>query len=243
MRITFEGTTEDLASARVRPGPHYHPPGRSHNDGLPAESPGIHLPDLERTAHERPGPEPLSPENRSMLSDVQKKKMTRLFQVIDGDKNGRVEWADYERIATNIAAERGYRAGSGEFKTILDRYQAGWDQAAAFHKQKGMDLATWLDYHNMLAGTPGAYDAMVRPAAEVIFDTFDVDGDKKVTLPEWRRFFRCYGIDEKIADQVFPKLDLNGDGHVSRPELMDLVAQFYMSSDPTAPGNVMFGPT
>jgi Ca2+-binding EF-hand superfamily protein len=43
------------------------------------------------------------------------------------------------------------------------------------------------------------------------------------------------------AEKCFDKIDLNGDGYVSRSELVDLVGQFYLSSDPTAPGNLLFG--
>jgi Ca2+-binding EF-hand superfamily protein len=77
--------------------------------------------------------------------------------------------------------------------------------------------------------------------AGLIFDTFDLDGDQRVSLEEWREFFRCYSIDPAEADKCFHRYDLNGDGHVSRPELADLVRQFYLSSDPDAPGNYLFG--
>jgi Ca2+-binding EF-hand superfamily protein len=176
-----------------------------------------------------------------MLTDVQKQKLTRLFHVMDADGNGRIEWADYDRIASNIAGTRGYEPGSAEFEELMAQYRYGWEQAAPFAREDGIDLESWFGYHDAVLLTPGIYDTLVRPTAGMIFDTFDVDGDQKVSVEEWREFFRCYSIDPAEADDCFGRYDLNGDGFVSRSELVDLVGQFYLSSDPAAPGNYLFG--
>lgn len=176
-----------------------------------------------------------------MLTDVQRKKLTHLFNVMDGDGNGRVEWADYQRIANNIASARGWKPGSAEHEAVIGKYRQGWEMAEPFAGEKGLALEKWLEYSDHIMSTPGAYDALVRPSAQIIFDTFDRDGDEKVSLAEWREFFKAYSIDPDEAEDCFEKYDVNGDGYVSRSELVDLVAQFYMSSDPKAPGNWLFG--
>ena len=176
-----------------------------------------------------------------MLTDVQKQKFTHQFKVMDGDKNGRVEWADYERIANNIVGTRGWKPGTQEYESLMGQYKYGWEQASPFAVDGGVTLEKWLEHADAILATPGIYDTLVRPTAGMIFDTFDQDGDQKVSLQEWRDFFRCHGIEADEADRCFGKYDLNGDGYVSRSELVDLVGQFYMSSDPGAPGNLLFG--
>jgi Ca2+-binding EF-hand superfamily protein len=176
-----------------------------------------------------------------MLTDVQKKKLTHQFSVIDSDRNGRIEWADYQRIVDKIAATRDYEPGSEPYETLLGQYRYGWEQAQPFVEDGGLTADKWLAYSDALFSSPGIYDTLVRPTAGMIFDTFDADGDGKVSVAEWRDFFRCYAVDPAEADQCFPKYDLNGDGYVSRSELVDLVGQFYLSSDPDAPGNLLFG--
>jgi Ca2+-binding EF-hand superfamily protein len=176
-----------------------------------------------------------------MLTDVQKKKFTHLFGVIDSDSSGRIEWDDYDRIVRNIASVRGYRSDSPEFEALMGQYRADWEQAQPFVEDGGLSLENWLAYNDAMLSTPGVYDALVRTTAEMIFDTFDLDGDQKVTVEEWREFFRCHSIDPAEADRCFGSYDLNGDGYVSRSELVDLVGQFFMSSDPAAPGNKLFG--
>ncbi|MDJ0516140.1 MAG: EF-hand domain-containing protein [Trichodesmium sp. MO_231.B1] len=36
--------------------------------------------------------------------------------------------------------------------------------------------------------------------------------------------------------EIFPKLDLNGDGGITKDELVELLRQFHGSDDPNAPG-------
>jgi Ca2+-binding EF-hand superfamily protein len=176
-----------------------------------------------------------------MLTDVQKQKLTHLFDVMDSDDDGFVEWEDYARIAHKISSTRDYKPGTQEYEALMGQYRFGWEQAAPFADERGMNMDRWLAYNDAVLSTPGIYDALVRPTAGMIFDTFDTDGDQKVSVKEWREFFRCYSIDPLEADKCFGKYDLNGDGYVSRPELVDLVGQFYLSSDPTAPGTYLFG--
>jgi Ca2+-binding EF-hand superfamily protein len=177
-----------------------------------------------------------------MLSDLQKRKHTHQFHVMDEDGNGHLEWGDYERIASKIAGIRGYAAGSPEFAALVGQYRFAWDQSAPFQDETGFSLDRWLEYQVALLNSPDVYDVIVRDTAEMIFDTFDLDGDKRVSPEEWRGFFRCYGIDEKHTDTCFPKFDRNGDGYVTRDELIALVREFFLSSDPDAPGNLLFGP-
>jgi hypothetical protein len=176
-----------------------------------------------------------------MLTEVQKEKLTHQFHVMDGDGNGRLEWADYQRIVDNIAATRGHEPGSLEYEGLMGQYRYGWEQAQPFVVDGAMEVEKWLEYNDALFRQPGIYDSLVRPVARMIFDTFDGDGDGKVSLEEWRGFFACYSIDPSEADACFGGLDLDGDGYVSRSELVDLVGQFFLSSDPSAPGNHLFG--
>jgi Ca2+-binding EF-hand superfamily protein len=184
---------------------------------------------------------PDHPQEPTMLTDVQKQKFAHQFRVFDADRNGQLEWTDYERVCNNIADTRGYKPGSPEYEALMGQYRYGWEQAAPFAEGNALSLQKWLEYSDAILSTPGIYDTLVRPTAGMIFDTFDLDGDQKVSIDEWREFFRCYSIDPSEADKCFDRYDLNGDGYVSRSELIDLVGQFFLSSDPDAAGNLLFG--
>ncbi|MCW2948972.1 MAG: calcium sensor EFh [Actinoallomurus sp.] len=48
-------------------------------------------------------------------------------------------------------------------------------------------------------------------------------------------------FDPMDADEIFPLLDLNGDGYLSRDEFTRLWTQFWVGDDPEAPGTWVFG--
>ena len=54
-----------------------------------------------------------------MLTDLQKRKLAHLFTVMDANGNGRLEWADYERIAANMAETRGWEPGSERYDELM----------------------------------------------------------------------------------------------------------------------------
>jgi hypothetical protein len=70
---------------------------------------------------------------------------------------------------------------------------------------------------------------------------FDQNDDKYITKAEYKDMFRVYGIDMKYLDMGFNKLDFNGDGQISKTELVQGFSDFFLSSDPDAPGNWIFG--
>ncbi|NEA30661.1 hypothetical protein G3I17_03095 [Streptomyces sp. SID13031] len=43
-------------------------------------------------------------------------------------------------------------------------------------------------------------------------------------------------------EEVFPKLDLNGDGHLSRQEFRELWSGCWRDDDPESPSQWVFGP-
>jgi Ca2+-binding EF-hand superfamily protein len=70
----------------------------------------------------------------------------------------------------------------------------------------------------------------------------DIDGNGRISPQEYALFLKAYNVDERLFDDIFRHLDLNGDGYLSRDEIFKLVREFYLSDDPQAPGNWLVGP-
>jgi Ca2+-binding EF-hand superfamily protein len=76
----------------------------------------------------------------------------------------------------------------------------------------------------------------------VLFDAVDPSGDGVITPAEYRSFLAIYQVDGPQADEIVARLDLDGDGQVSRDEFASLWMEFCFSEDESSPGNWLFGP-
>lgn len=180
-----------------------------------------------------------------MLTEFQKKKLTHLFHVFDPDGSGDVTADDFLLISANIAELHQLEPDSPEAGQIRTQYLAIWEgmkQVADEDQGTGVSLEAWLGYFDHMLNTEGVYEQMIGELAENVFALFDLDGDGVIGLDEYRNFFRAYSLDAQSAQESFTGMDLNGDGHLSREEIMELLHQFYHSDDLDSPGNYFYGP-
>lgn len=172
-----------------------------------------------------------------MLSEIQKQKITKLFNVLDADGNGYFEVADLDRLAERLGEGR----SAAQVETLRERYHALFESGKAHSQDGRLDLEGFIAQQDEILNTPGAYDGTIRSLTDFILELLDTDGDGKVTSAEMERFYRAYEMDQTQAGEVFSRLDTNGDGYISRSEMIDHVGDFFYSSDENAPGNVLFG--
>lgn len=179
-----------------------------------------------------------------MLTALQTKKWTRLFQVYDADGSGTVTQADFEKIFQNLAKFRNLEPTSPKYEQIQGKFIEDWE-----HLQKDADkdndgkvsLQEWLEHGDRRINDTSMYQTVVEIANQV-FDLLDLDGNGIITIDEYKTILASWRVPEELAAEIFPKLDSNGDGHISKEELVELVRQFHTSDDPDAPGNLFFGP-
>jgi Ca2+-binding EF-hand superfamily protein len=177
-----------------------------------------------------------------VLSELQREKLTRLFQLMDTDDNGLMEWSDVDRTVARLIESRGWEADSDGARSLRAGHMEVWQQVEPFATDGALSLDGFIAYHEDMLSVPGAYDASVGPLADLVFSTLDADGDGQITLEEHRAFCRIYGIDPLLADTIFPMWDTDGNGYVSTEELAVVVREFFHSTDPESPGNWLFGP-
>jgi len=179
-----------------------------------------------------------------MLAEFQKKKLTRYFRVYDVDDNGTISLADFERVVENVRALYGADERSTIHRELRDGFLQRWSAlvASADKDSDGrVDLSEWLEYWEGVLQDDVRYETEVAAVTERLFQVFDTDEDGVLGADEFCNFFGVYGLSSAMARQVFTGLDQDGDGRVTRRELMGMAHQFYRGSDPDAPGNRLFG--
>lgn len=181
-----------------------------------------------------------------MLTDLQKKKLTRYFRVYDLDDNGSIALPDFERVVENVRALYGVHESSKTHRDLRAGYLRRWSALAASADKDhsgDVDLGEWLTYWDAVLSDDTRYVAEVSSVTERLFEVFDTDLDGVLGSDEFCNFYGVYGLKSALARQVFMDLDADGDGRVTRQELLDMAHEFYRSDDPDAPGNRLFGPT
>lgn len=183
-----------------------------------------------------------------MLTDLQKRKMLKLFAMYDAGNRGYLQFSDYEKIAHKLADLRRWKSDEPEYQKLLNKYGYQW---ISMHgsiqeklKQKGrnqIDLDEWLKYHELVIQDQD-YRQQIKSLTELIFDILDLDKSGNLDQNEWQNLFKVYNIPVIYASESFAKIDINHDGLLSQEEVLSSLREFYYSDNPEAAGNYIFGP-
>lgn len=180
-----------------------------------------------------------------MLSDLQRAKLTRYFRVYDINDDGRIQPDDFLRVVENVRILHGLDDGSPAHEGLRDGYLNRWEAlrtAADADADGGVDLDEWLSYWEGVLENDARYEREVAAVTQRMLSLFDTDEDGVLGADEFCDFYGVFGLSAAMARDVFVELDANGDGEVSRDELLEMSEQFYRGDDPDAPGNRFFGP-
>jgi Ca2+-binding EF-hand superfamily protein len=178
-----------------------------------------------------------------MLSDVRKRKLTRVFRVFDKNGDGRLQASDYEAFAHSVAEARGFQEGAPGYSLLSMRYQAMWESlrtSVELDEDGAVSLEQFLkSREEMLRGqTPEQFaEERVGPMMALL----DLDGDGVLSPTEFHQFKDIFYGGEAGSAETFKKLDLNDDGVISREEMLQHIISFFFSDDPDAAGNWLYG--
>jgi len=179
-----------------------------------------------------------------MLSEVQEKKLRHFFSVMDDDGNHILEPDDFTAVAHKISDILEYpKKSSKRLQLHVRSYRLFIQLLADIGKEEtNITLEEWLGlFDRILHGKSTYIKNYVYRTASYIFSLFDQDGNRYIDKDEYRDMFRVYGINEAYLENGFGKLDINGDGQLSKNEIIKGMTDFFLSSDPEAPGNWIFG--
>lgn len=180
-----------------------------------------------------------------MLSDVQRRKFTRMFNVYDANRSGALEILDFYEVANNMAQMGELNATDPEADALFDYYDRLWGRVierADKNEDDSVSLEEWLAFCDALVDDFEDTETAIQNTYGILFDLFDADHDGLISAHEFKLFYQAMRIHDAEAEFVFQALDANGDGQLSRDEMLGIVSEFYLSSDADAAGNGLFGP-
>lgn len=179
-----------------------------------------------------------------MLSELQTKKLTNLFNLYDADGNGFLDESDYARVAQNAARSIGYQPGTAEYATLHTAYMGIWQgvrQLTNTDQDGQLTLAAFLTGYANLISQKEIFAAVIMDMARTTVEFQDRNKDGKVEKDEHTAYAMAHNISEAAALESFRRLDRDSDGYLTTTELAQNIEEFFLSNDPEAPGNWLLG--
>jgi Ca2+-binding EF-hand superfamily protein len=182
-----------------------------------------------------------------MLKSIQKKKLSHFFNVLDYKKNGHLREDDFTGIGENTCFYLSIPHSSKDYDNIIERSKDLYKQLIkGLNKTYGdtITMDEWLNYfdHEIIAvRNVSLLQEYVQITVKYIFDLYDQNHDNLLSVEEYADMFSIYGIDITYSAKSFLQLDKNHDYGISKQELTNAVKEFFVSPNPEAGGNWIFG--
>ena len=180
-----------------------------------------------------------------MLTEFQQRKFVKLFSMYDTTHNGMLAHQDFEKIVERITNLRNWSRRSPRYQILDNKYKYQWKQlikkADKAHNQE-ISLEEWLDYHETVLNNQNRYHDEVQSLMEIVVEAFDENEDGKLTQQDWGKFLSVYSVSPVYTQFVFPTLDVNQNGFLTKEEVLKLIFEFYHSDAPNIRANSLFGP-
>jgi Ca2+-binding EF-hand superfamily protein len=178
------------------------------------------------------------------LTELQKRKLTRFFEIYDQNHDGVIERADYILLADNVSKAKGFPLDSplsARIRECMLRVWSNLETIADKNRDGSVTLDEFLAYRATLHQDEVKYNDLVT-AGLTLFDVMDDNQDGKIELTEFKQFYSFFQLGDALAAEVFAKLDVEQAGYLTREQLQTYSRQFNLGDDPDAIGNQLFGP-
>ena len=181
-----------------------------------------------------------------MLSDLQTRKLTHAFQLADMDDDGVLQRADYEKYAAQMADAFEIPHDSSASRALNEKILGDWEMTKQLvaGKDDSITLQEFLAFHDAVIHSP-MLDGFVAGYVDgtlALWRAVDPNGPADSATPErFARFLQAFGVSAADAAEAFRHLDRNGNGVMSRDEMIEAQKEFFMSDDPNAAGNWLLG--
>src|SRR3954463_8856388 len=134
-----------------------------------------------------------------MLSDLRKKKLGRLFTVLDSDHDGILQKSDYARVVSNLAKMNSWPSDAPEYTALENLYQNVWGnlQTLADVDNDGeVTFNEFLDFHAQMLATREMYQTLTAGTLDLLFNAFDRNRNGSLSRIDFGELFEAYGISD-----------------------------------------------
>ncbi|MBR8834915.1 MAG: MFS transporter [Stigonema ocellatum SAG 48.90 = DSM 106950] len=161
----------------------------------------------------------------SAVSKQRQRKMKKLFDLLDHNKNRVIEPIDFEQGFQEIAAIRGWMQDSPDYWIVHSFWIGLQKKMQSLMDTNGDGIITmdeWLEYMT---------SRLDHDFADSFTKLIDSNEDGEDSLKKLKMFYQGYKIDTNQAKAVFEQFDINRDGNISQEEISEILDQFMYSDE------------
>lgn len=164
------------------------------------------------------------------------RSMMEVFRRYDTDGDGYLTRDDFRAHADRICERLDLPEGTPKRRRLHDAYAELWRQlstVADVDRSGGISAQEYLAamVHNDVRGDE-YFRASTLQAVNALADALDTDGDGSLDPAEYQRIFAATGIRPGTPGMAFADLDADGDGRLSRVELLAAVTALFPLASP-----------
>lgn len=160
-------------------------------------------------------------------------RVKSFFRLLDFNKNGYIERADWERWVDNI--DKACKPDPPQLINKLYETSEAYFGAIGIKGGKRMTSDEYVKAFSDFAvkergKKERGEEPLLYPWNDSVYDVADTNKDGFVTLDEYRRIFKACNLSESAADEAFKVADANHDGKLDREELNNYEYKFWFET-------------
>ncbi|KAB0802083.1 hypothetical protein PPYR_04269 [Photinus pyralis] len=180
------------------------------------------------------------------MADFRKKKLLYVFNIFfDVNQSGTIDGKDFELAIEKVCVLRGWKSGTPEYRKTHDSLIQIWDglrKKADSNNDGQVSVEEWYQMWDDFAKTPDKPLDWQTQYLKFMFNLEDSSGDGAIDVEEFTGVCSCYGVDASECRIAFQKM-CAGEPQVTYDQFKKLWNQFFISENPSDPGNFIFGKT
>lgn len=178
-----------------------------------------------------------------MPHQITDRKFDILFDWFDHTNDNWLTHEDFEQMAELFTAVA--RPDDHENRGAMrEAFTSWWDllrDAGVTDAQGRVGRQGFIQVMRSGVTEPKNFEHVIMGIVNALMSALDTDRSNELSAREYVRMYEALGISPETSDAAFRRLDRNGSGSITHAEFRTAIEEFYLSTDPEAPGNWLLG--